>query len=72
MTHVRKPMISWRRNLYAVWFAQLVAIVGFTVVLPILPLYVRELGVQDEQQVRIWAGIAYSASLVTNAVFGPI
>jgi len=65
-------MISWRRNLYAVWFAQLVAIIGFTVVLPILPLYVRELGVQDEQQVRIWAGVTYSASSVTLAVFGPI
>jgi len=50
----------------------LVAIVGFTVVIPLLPLYVRELGVQGEQEVRIWAGVIFSAHAVTMAVFGPI
>ncbi len=63
---------SWRRNLYAIWFVELVAIVGFTVVLPLLPLYIRELGVQGEREVRIWAGIVFSAQAVTMAVFGPI
>jgi DHA1 family multidrug resistance protein-like MFS transporter len=67
-----KSSISWRRNLYVIWFAELVAIVGFTVVIPILPLYVQELGVQGEQEVRIWAGIVFSAHAVTMAIFGPI
>ncbi len=62
----------WQRNLRAIWFAELVAIVGFTVVIPILPLYVRELGVQGERQVRIWSGIIFSAQAVTMAIFGPI
>lgn len=63
---------SWQRNLVAIWFAELVAIVGFTVVIPLLPLYVQELGVQGEQEVRIWSGVAFSAHAVTMAVFGPI
>lgn len=62
----------WRRNLIAVGFAELVAVVGFTVVIPLLPLYVQELGVEGEQEVRIWAGVVLSAHALTMAVFGPI
>ncbi len=67
-----KSFISWRRNLAVIWFAELVAIVGFSVVMPLLPLYIRELGVQDENQVRIWAGAVFSVQAVTMAIFGPI
>ncbi len=63
---------SWQQNLRAIWFAELVAIVGFAIVIPILPLYVRELGVQGERQVRIWSGVIFSAQAVTMAIFGPI
>ena len=63
---------DWRRNLWAIWFAELVAIVGFTIALPLLPLYVRELGVEGEQQVAIWSGAVFSAQAVTMAIFGPI
>jgi DHA1 family multidrug resistance protein-like MFS transporter len=62
----------WRQNLRAIWFAELVAIIGFAIVMPILPLYVRELGVQGERQVRIWSGVIFSAQAVTMAIFGPI
>ena len=63
---------SWRRNLYAIWFAELVAIVGFTVVLPLLPLYIAALGVRGEGETRIWAGLVFSVPSVTMAIFGPI
>ena len=64
--------ISWRQNTRAIWFAELVAIIGFTVVTPILPLYIRELGVTGEKQVSIWSGVVFSAQAVTMAIFGPI
>ena len=63
---------GWQRNLWAIWFAELVAIVGFAVVIPLLPLYVRDLGVEGEQQVAIWSGAVFSAQAVTMAIFGPI
>jgi len=63
---------SWQQNLRAIWFAELVAIIGFAIVIPILPLYVRELGVQGDRQVRIWSGVIFSAQAVTMAIFGPI
>jgi DHA1 family multidrug resistance protein-like MFS transporter len=72
MTRKTGIPISWRRNLYAVWFAELVAIVGFTVVMPILPLYVRELGVQGEREVSLWAGLIFSSQAATMAIFAPV
>jgi DHA1 family multidrug resistance protein-like MFS transporter len=72
VTLTPRPSAPWRRNLVAIWFAELVAIVGFTVVIPLLPLYVPELGVRGERDIRIWAGVVFSAHAVTMAVFGPI
>jgi DHA1 family multidrug resistance protein-like MFS transporter len=64
--------ISWQRTLWIIWFTELIAVAGFTVVMPILPLYIRELGVQVEQEVRIWSGLVISAHAVTMTIFGPI
>ncbi|MDY7080354.1 MAG: MFS transporter [Chloroflexota bacterium] len=72
VTIISKSYAPWKRNLIAMWFAELVAIIGFTVVLPLLPLYIQELGVQDEREVRIWAGVVFSAHAVTMAIFSPI
>jgi DHA1 family multidrug resistance protein-like MFS transporter len=62
----------WRRTLVIIWFAELVAIVGFTVVVPLLPLYVAELGVRGEQGIRLWSGIIFSGHAVALGIFGPI
>jgi DHA1 family multidrug resistance protein-like MFS transporter len=62
----------WKRNLYAVAVAELIAIIGFSVASPILPLYVRDLGVVDERAVRMWSGVIFSVQAVTMAIFGPI
>ncbi len=63
---------SWQQNLRAMWFSELMAIVGFAVVIPILPLYLRELGVAGERQTRIWSGVVVAAPSVTMAIFAPI
>jgi len=63
---------GWQRNLAIVWIAQFVAFVAFSVFAPILPLYVRRLGVTDEAQVQMWAGVIFSAPAVTMAVVSPI
>lgn len=68
----KRTSISWKRNLVVIWLTELIAIVGFTIVIPLLPLYIRELGVQGEREVRMWAGAIFSAHAVTMTVFGPI
>jgi DHA1 family multidrug resistance protein-like MFS transporter len=63
---------SWRRNLCVLWFAEFIAIAGFSVVIPILPLYVAELGVEGDRQTRLWSGIILSAHAVTMAAMAPV
>jgi DHA1 family multidrug resistance protein-like MFS transporter len=63
---------TWKRNLYVIWFAELVAISGFAVVFPFLPFYVQDLGVTDPDQVKLWSGVVFASQAVTMAVFAPI
>jgi len=62
----------WRTTLYVAWIAQAVSTMGFTFVLPFLPLYLRELGIADGESVVMWAGLLVAATPVTMAIFSPI
>ncbi len=62
----------WRRTLYAVWLAQLIVVIGFGFVAPFLPFYVRELGITDERQLRIWAGLLIFAPGLMFTIFAPL
>lgn len=65
-------MVSWKRNLYFVTAAEMVAIAGFSIVMPFLPFYVEELGVTDPDQIKIWTGWLFSAQAITMAIMAPI
>lgn len=65
-------MQIWQRNLYVMWVAEALAIIGFSVVIPFLPYYVQELGVSDLTEVEMWAGILYSVPAVLMGIFAPI
>jgi DHA1 family multidrug resistance protein-like MFS transporter len=63
---------SWKRTLWTVWFAEFTSVIGFAIVIPILPLYIPKLGVTDPQAVTFWSGMIYSAQAVTMAVMAPV
>jgi DHA1 family multidrug resistance protein-like MFS transporter len=65
-------MEAWKRNLYIIWVAQLVAISGFAVVFPFLPYYVQELGITELHQVELWSGVLFATQAVTMAIFAPV
>lgn len=65
-------MISWKRSFYFVWFAEFMAISGFATTTPIIPLYLRTLGVTDPARLNFWNGLAQSTSALALAVFAPI
>ena len=65
-------MQRWKKNLYATWIAQLIAIIGFSFAFPFIPFYIQELGVTDVGQVARWAGILTGVSGLTATVFSPI
>jgi DHA1 family multidrug resistance protein-like MFS transporter len=62
----------WRRNLAALWFAEFTAIFGFSLSLPFIPLYLKQLGVSDPGQLAVWSGLAAGASGFSLAVMSPI
>lgn len=64
-------MFPWRRNLYILFFTQVVSTAGFSLVVPFLPLYVEELGASSFGSVEFWSGLAYSAQAVTMALSAP-
>jgi MFS family permease len=63
---------AWRRNLFVCVAGSFTTIVAMTLLLPFLPLYVRELGVQDPAAVVQWSGIAYGATFFTAALTAPL
>jgi len=65
-------MDLWRRNLYGIWFAQFIAAFGLNMVVPFLPMYLRDIGVVGESTIRIWSGVVFSAPYLVSAVMQPL
>ncbi len=64
--------ISWRKNLYIIWSAQLIAMIGMSMVIPFLPLYVKDLGVTDITEVKRWSGLVVSGVFITAVIATPV
>src|SRR5258707_14550605 len=62
----------WRRNLMVCLLGSFTTIVAMTLLLPILPLYVEELGVSDHAAIVQWSGVAYGATFLTAALTAPL
>ena len=64
-------MPSWRRNQFAVTAAAFVGFIGFTLVMPFLALYIRELGVTDTGAVALWTGATIGVTPAISALCAP-
>jgi DHA1 family multidrug resistance protein-like MFS transporter len=65
-------MISWQRNLYALWVAQMLTIIGFSLRSPFLPFYIEDLGASSLESQALWAGIINAGGALMMAVSAPI
>jgi MFS family permease len=45
---------------------------GFTVVMPFLPLYIAELGVEDVGEIALWSGLTLGATPAITAISAPL
>ncbi|HEV2066315.1 MAG TPA: MFS transporter, partial [Thermomicrobiales bacterium] len=63
--------INWRRNLYAIWVAQLLAIVAFSLRAPFLPFFLGDLGVDSTNGQALWSGLINAAGAGTMAITAP-
>ncbi len=65
-------MVKWKRNLVVLWIGQFFVMGGMTMIIPFLPLYIQELGIHNEHEIAIWAGVIFAANFVTSFIFQPI
>lgn len=63
---------SWKRNLYILWAAQLIAMIGMSACVPFLPLYIRELGVTELAEVKWWAGLIQAGPFFLSVFTTPL
>jgi len=66
------PLEPWRKNLYIIWIAKFIAMMGMSLVVPFLPFFVRELGVQDQADVAMWSGLVFSGPFFLSFIMTPI
>jgi MFS family permease len=65
--------VNWRRNLAALWFAEFMAIFGFSFAFPFLSIFIsKDLGVHPGHDLDLWTAASASASGLALAIASPI
>lgn len=65
-------MSSWKSAFTAILIAETLAIAGFAVSMPVIPLYLQDLGVSDPGALKFWSGLIQSSAGLTLAIFAPL
>ena len=64
--------MSSGRNLFAVTAASFIGFMGFTLVMPFLPLYFHALGVDDVGRLAMWSGLSLGVTPAVTALLSPL
>lgn len=62
--------LNWRRNLWTLAVAVVLSSSSYTMVVPFLPLYLMDLGVQGDA-VPLWSGVIFSSTFLVAAIMAP-
>lgn len=65
-------MKTWKRNLIVCWFGTFITLIGMSQIAPIMPLYIKQLGVHNTAVIEQISGIAFGVTFVVSAIFSPI
>ncbi|SFI99084.1 MFS transporter [Thermoflavimicrobium dichotomicum] len=65
-------MKYWRRNLYILMICQFLVLASMSMIMPFLPLYLQEMGMKNQDEVQLWAGIIFGANFFSAFIFAPI
>ena len=67
-----RNVMYWRRNLTVCVFGWFTTLVGLSMLLPFLPLYVQQLGVTSQADVVQWSAVAFGATFFGTAITAPL
>jgi MFS transporter, DHA1 family, multidrug resistance protein len=62
----------WRRNQFAVTAASFLGFMGFTLVMPFLPIFISQLGVSDVGDIAVWTGLSLGITPAITAFLAPV
>ncbi len=65
-------MESWKVNLISIWFGCFFTGMAISQILPFLPLYIQQLGVESHQALTLWAGLTFSVTFMVSAIVSPM
>ncbi|HTP58185.1 MAG TPA: MFS transporter, partial [Spirochaetia bacterium] len=65
-------MPNWKKSFYAIFAGEVLAITGFNTSIPIIPFFIKDLGVTDQRLLNIWVGACATATAVAMFVFAPL
>jgi DHA1 family multidrug resistance protein-like MFS transporter len=65
-------MEIWRRNLYVLMGCQFLVMGSMSMIIPFLPLYLKEMGMNDPAQAERWAGLVYGANFFSAFLVAPL
>ncbi len=65
-------MRNWKTNLYILWVAQVVSLMGFGLGIPFIPYYIQELGVTDPDRLNVMTAILSAAPSLTMGLMAPV
>jgi DHA1 family multidrug resistance protein-like MFS transporter len=63
---------NWQRTLGALWLAQTLTIIGFSLRTPFLPFFVAELGARNLEMQVLWAGAINAGGAAVMAITAPL
>jgi DHA1 family multidrug resistance protein-like MFS transporter len=64
---------SWKTNFFALLVAEMLAIIGFAISMPVVPLFLAEdIGIEDPVKLKLWVGLIQSSAAIALAVLAPI
>ncbi len=65
-------MPRWKRTLYAISAAEVLAIAGFSTSSPIVPFFLQDLGVTDPMRLKVLTGLVQALPSLSLVFFSPI
>ncbi len=71
-SYAERNVQYWRRNLVVCVFGSFTTLVSLSMLLPFLPIYVRELGVSSQSAVIQWSSVAFGATFLGTALTAPL
>lgn len=65
-------MENWKRNLIVCWFGTFITMIGMSQIAPILPIYIKKLGISNVNMIEQLSGIAFGITYIVSGIFSPI